>query len=237
MIGKGAVRTVVALAATLASLAALSACGGSDPENLTFDVTIADRSLDPKVIKVKQGDTVTLNFRPEEHGSVHLHGYDIEKNVAVGEVTTMEFVANATGNFGITLHASAGGHAELFESTTLEQGDAFTYKIYDDMGEGMIPYHNHMDHEMTGSIHVEAAAQQPATVQVSVQEDGSFEPASVAVGPGSTVVWTNTGSKRARVTSGEPPALAEGESEEEGEHEHEEEAEEVPLGSLEVHPR
>lgn len=236
MIGKKAFRIIVMMAA-VASVAAVSACGSSDPENLTFDVTIADRALDPKVVKVKQGDTVTLNFSPDEHGSIHLHGYDIEEDVAVGEVTTMEFVANATGNFNITIHPGEAGHAELFESGTLERGDEFTFEIHDDMADGMIPYHNHMSHEMTGSIHIETSTQQPATVQVSVQQDGSFEPSAITVAPGSTVVWTNAGSERARVTSGEPPAVAEGESEEEGEHEHEEETEEVPLGSLEVHPR
>lgn len=103
----------------LTSALALGACGGgSEPEARAFDLKIEERklNLDPAVIKVKQGDTVTLRIDADEHGTVHLHGYDIEKEVGPDGTTTMELTASATGQFNITFHpggeGEGGEHAE-----------------------------------------------------------------------------------------------------------------------------
>ncbi len=106
--------SIVALI-SLALLAVAAACGGSEPEELTFDLTISDRSLDTDAVRVKHNDIVTLNFNTDERGSVHLHGYDIEDEASLGEAATIAFTADATGRFRITFHpggASSGGHSE-----------------------------------------------------------------------------------------------------------------------------
>ena len=102
----------------------LYACGGgSEPEDRDFDLAIADRALNldppivpsvmPAVMKVKQGDSVTLRIGSDEHGSLHLHGYDIEREVGPDKTATMVFTADATGNFTITFHPGDGDeHAE-----------------------------------------------------------------------------------------------------------------------------
>ena len=47
----------------------------------------------------------------------------------------------------------------MFESDTLQQGDSFSYYVMDGIDGQMIPYHNHMNHEMTASIMVSADAE------------------------------------------------------------------------------
>jgi plastocyanin len=231
----------VAFLASLIVLATLIACGSSDPEDLTFDLIIDSRSLNSDLVKVKQNDTVTLNFGTDEPGSVHLHGYDIEQGVAIGELTNIQFVANATGDFKITFHPAeidVKTHGAVFESRTLEQGDIFLFKIHAGLTGETIPFHNHMDHEHIGSIEVSEDAPISGGAIIAINADGSFEPTNVTVRPGMTLTWTSPGSASARVASGEPAAVAdESEHEEEEEHQQEGEGEELPLGSLEVHPR
>ena len=235
----------------LAAVIGLTACGGgSEPQDRVFDLKIENRELDmdPAVIKTEKGDAVTLNIDTDESGTFHLHGYDIEKELSDDETTVMVFTADFDGSFAFTFHPGAGeededeheedwmdmdesGHAELFESDTLERGNTFRFTVTSDFAGVTIPYHNHMSHENEGSVTVEEEGEVQATTNIDILEDGSFDPADVTVKPGTVVVWTNESGVRARVTSGEPPSLEE-------EHEHEEEGEEeVDLGTLEVHPR
>ena len=112
--------TIMSLAALvlLISVLAFGACGGrAEPEARDFDLKIEDRklNLDSPVMKVKQGDTVTLRIDADEHGTFHLHGYDIEKEVGPDETTTMELTASATGRFNITFHPGGEGEEEHAE--------------------------------------------------------------------------------------------------------------------------
>ena len=107
------------LAASLLIIGAvLGACGDeSEPEDRVFDLTISDGKLDldPSDIQVKQGDTVTLRIDADEHGSFHLHGYDLEVGVSPDETASMGFTADATGAFRITFHGGGeedGEHQE-----------------------------------------------------------------------------------------------------------------------------
>ncbi len=225
---------MLALVATIA----LAACGSSDPESLQFGLAINDRELaiNEGELVVKQGDEVTFVLDSDENGAFHLHGYDIEQELLMHETATMEFTANATGRFNITFHPGTSGddhvhateHGVMFESDTLQNGDSFVYHVMDSMNGQMIPYHNHMDHNMTASIMVSADAETSERAEVTILEDGSFSPAMLSVQPGTMIMWTNTAEQRQRVASGDPPAVtAEAESE----------AEEAPLGVLEVRPR
>ena len=67
-------------------------------------VSFADDQLTPETIQVKQGDMVTLNLETDRPGTFHIHGYDLEKEATVGEVTDFQFEANATGRFRINFH-------------------------------------------------------------------------------------------------------------------------------------
>jgi hypothetical protein len=90
----------------VAMVAFAAACGGSDPEDLTFDVAIEHDAWDVAndIIKVKQGDTVTVNVESDVQGGFHLHGYDLYNEVAPDAPMSFSFVADATGNFEIQFH-------------------------------------------------------------------------------------------------------------------------------------
>jgi translation initiation factor IF-1 len=83
-------------------------------EALTFDLNV-ERGRVPqnmRLIRVKQGDTVTLRWRTDRPVLLHLHGYDIEKRIEPGAVAELAFTARATGRFPIHVHApkQGGGH-------------------------------------------------------------------------------------------------------------------------------
>jgi FtsP/CotA-like multicopper oxidase with cupredoxin domain len=71
----------------------------------TIVLAIEDGTMTPDEIEVGEGDRVTLRMTtsgaPTE---VHLHGYDLEKEVAPGEPATLSFEADLTGRFEIEDH-------------------------------------------------------------------------------------------------------------------------------------
>jgi hypothetical protein len=72
-------------------------------------------SANMQLIRVTQGDIVTLQWTADKPSIVHLHGYDIEKRVVPGAVTELTFTARATGRFQVHLHggaAEAPGHED-----------------------------------------------------------------------------------------------------------------------------
>ena len=78
-------------------------------------VNFSGNHLTPETIRVKQGDDVTLNLETDRPGSFHIHGYDLEKEAVVGEVTEFQFMANATGRFRITFHGAASPEPAMAE--------------------------------------------------------------------------------------------------------------------------
>ena len=104
-------RTVLALLIpALLLVLVIAACGGGDPEELEIPVSIVDGEMSPETIDVKQGDTVTLRVESDEHGEFHLHTYDIVKEVGGAGSVGFLFVADATGRFRITFHATGQEH-------------------------------------------------------------------------------------------------------------------------------
>lgn len=175
-------------------------------------------------VTVKQGDDVSLIFSSDRNLKLHLHGYDVEATVPAGGEANMEFHATATGRFAVTshpaenhhgAHSTSGhsmgdshiGHGNLFESDTLSTGGVFSYNIPEDMGNGEIPYHDHMNHGTEGSILVSSSEGEEDTVEVSIREgDQPFQPVKVMVKPGATVRWTSEKKDKVRLTSGQSPA-------------------------------
>ena len=92
-------------------LIALSAGVPAMAAQLTFDVKIEHGRVaeNMRLIRVKQGDVVTLRWTSDQPLVLHLHGYDIEKRVAPGPATEMTFTAYATGRFPIHVHAHGAG--------------------------------------------------------------------------------------------------------------------------------
>ena len=53
---------------------------------------------------VDKGDKVVLVVRTDSGEAVHLHGYNIEKDVVPGQAVRMPFTANIAGRFEVELH-------------------------------------------------------------------------------------------------------------------------------------
>ena len=92
---------------------------------VTYVLAIANGSVpdNMRLIRVKQNDVVKLEWRTDKAVSVHLHGYDIEKEVRPGTVTEMTFIARATGRFTVEPHdgkTPSGGHAHGDVLVTIE---------------------------------------------------------------------------------------------------------------------
>ena len=72
-------------------------------------------------IKVKQGDNVTIVVSSDAHDVIHLHGYDIEKDVEPGKPATFKFTADIEGIFEIESHvAEDAGRDPLMGKLTVE---------------------------------------------------------------------------------------------------------------------
>ena len=81
-----------------------------------FELSIRDGKLlgDQRVIRVAQGDVVTLRWRTDKALTIHLHGYDIEMPLSPAAPAAMQFTARASGRFPIEIHAHGqGGHKVL----------------------------------------------------------------------------------------------------------------------------
>jgi hypothetical protein len=92
---------------------------------VTFTLAISNGRVPPNVrlIRVKQNDFVRLQWSTDKPMSVHLHGYDIEKEVKPGTVTEMAFTARATGRFTVEPHLAkgpGGGHSHGDVLVTIE---------------------------------------------------------------------------------------------------------------------
>jgi hypothetical protein len=111
-------RRAASRSAKWAMMLALIAAGsaGAPAAELTFDIKI-ERGRVPdtmRLIRISEGDVVTLRWTSDQPLVLHLHGYDVEKRIVAGAVTELAFTAYATGRFPIYIHApgaGAGGHA------------------------------------------------------------------------------------------------------------------------------
>jgi FtsP/CotA-like multicopper oxidase with cupredoxin domain len=66
-----------------------------------------------KTLTYNQGDTVRFRVRSDKAEEVHIHGYDIKKELEPGETATVSFKASITGIFEIEFEGSATQIAEL----------------------------------------------------------------------------------------------------------------------------
>lgn len=85
-----------------------SACANDE---VTLDVALTADAMRPENLAVCRDQDVTLVVNSATDGYLHIHGYDeavpiIE--VTAGSEETVEFTANASGQFPIELHVGAG---------------------------------------------------------------------------------------------------------------------------------
>jgi hypothetical protein len=77
---------------------------------LAFDLPLRNGQLpkDKQLIRVTEGDVVTLRWSVDRPVVLHLHGYDIEKRFEPGVVGEMKFTARLTGRFPVHAHVAGG---------------------------------------------------------------------------------------------------------------------------------
>ena len=89
------------------------------PTKLTFDVHGGSFYFVPNMIRVKKGDTVTINF----HNDGGFHDWTLDEfgvkiaHVATGAVGSATFVADKAGSF--EYYCSVGHHRELGQKGTI----------------------------------------------------------------------------------------------------------------------
>ena len=90
--------------------------GEGAAESPVFELSVrnGELPLERRVIRVRQGDDVTLRWTTDQALAIHLHGYDIELPLSPAAPDTMRFTARASGRFPIEFHAHGrGGHRVL----------------------------------------------------------------------------------------------------------------------------
>ena len=112
MIGLRRGSLVVALVAVVQGLGPLAwACGGNlqrePPAEQVFELHLqgGEVARDRRTLRVTEGDRVRLRWTADAATILHLHGYDLEREVAPGRVTEFQFEAYATGRFPVEVHA------------------------------------------------------------------------------------------------------------------------------------
>ena len=143
-------------------ITATAAPGGA---TVVINMDIADRktALARQDLRVKRGDTVSINFTADEPGEVHLHGYDLSAAVSPKEPGALTFDADTAGAFGLNFHVYA-------PATTAQQGDSTgggtQHAGHGEMGDAPIAS------EVPISVSVAAVAEASGGVNISIGTEG-----------------------------------------------------------------
>lgn len=108
-------RSVILLGAAIAAAPVLVAGEGAAQARV-FELALrnGDLAVEQRVVRVRQGDDVTLRWTTDRTLTLHLHGYDIETRLSPAAPASMRFTARASGRFPIESHAHGqGGHRVL----------------------------------------------------------------------------------------------------------------------------
>lgn len=89
-----------------------STTASDDARVINLAIANRDTALTREDLRVTQGDTVRLKFTADEHGEIHLHGYDLTAQVSPEHPGQLEFIAENAGAFGINFHVFAAGKME-----------------------------------------------------------------------------------------------------------------------------
>jgi hypothetical protein len=97
-------------AVALGGLAAAGLWLGAGPasaEPRLFELSIRAGVLpeSSRVVRVRQGDDVTILWTADTPLTIHLHGYDLQATMAPGAPVSMRLTARATGRFPLDVHA------------------------------------------------------------------------------------------------------------------------------------
>lgn len=106
-------RSVIVTMLTLGAIAPALA------EPRLFDLVLKDGQLPPeqRLLRVRQGDEVTLRWTTNRPFTLHLHGYDLEARLVPQGAVELRFTARAAGRFPLEIHGPGTertvGHLEV----------------------------------------------------------------------------------------------------------------------------
>ena len=85
---------------------AFIAISGAVAEPRLFDLALKDGRLpeNQRLVRVRQGDEVTLKWTTDRPFTLHLHGYDLEARLVPQTPFELRFTARATGRFPLEIH-------------------------------------------------------------------------------------------------------------------------------------
>jgi len=76
----------------------------ANPAKRLFEVEIRDDGMRPEEVSVREGDRVTMSITSERPVEIHVHGYDLEREVEPGTKTELSLGADLTGRFPVEDH-------------------------------------------------------------------------------------------------------------------------------------
>lgn len=91
----------------VAVLLATGACSSTTKTGpVSIAVTIANGKVTPSgaTYEVAVGSQVTITVTSDAADTVHVHGYEIEKEVVAGTPTVITFTADKTGSYEVETH-------------------------------------------------------------------------------------------------------------------------------------
>ena len=71
-----------------------------------------DVDIESDVIEVEAGKRIRIEVSTDRADELHVHGYEIKKELVAGQVNVLEFVAEIPGAFEVEMETS---HKKLFE--------------------------------------------------------------------------------------------------------------------------
>src|SRR5215210_2728993 len=74
------------------------------PTERSFDIEIGEGGMRPDEVSVREGDRVAMSVGSDRPFELHLHGYDLEREVGPGGTTGISFEADLTGRFPMEDH-------------------------------------------------------------------------------------------------------------------------------------
>jgi hypothetical protein len=97
--------------------------GSSGGANRTFDFEFANGKAvgGAKDVSATQGDHLTVTLRTDVPAELHVHGYELAKDIDAGGTGSIKFTADTTGEFEIEAHHLVHGEEETgVELATLQ---------------------------------------------------------------------------------------------------------------------
>jgi hypothetical protein len=93
-------------AGLLAIALAIVAAGAARAETRAFELALKNGQLleSQRLVRVMQGDEITLKWTTDRPYTLHIHGYDLEAKLAPQAPVELKFTARATGRFPMEIH-------------------------------------------------------------------------------------------------------------------------------------